>query len=111
MINVGFGRDEFGELHQWDGGRETVTPTYTCGHCSNVVVMNSARTRERRRCLTCFRLICEGTPFCRDECTPLPELARDHFEGPPGRQYKMVSPIMAGCTSYEEAKDKGLILP
>jgi len=35
----------FGELHVTDeNGITSVKPTYTCGHCSNVVVMNAFRS-------------------------------------------------------------------
>ena len=34
--------------------------TYTCTHCSAVVVMNPARTRERYKCRGCDHHICDG---------------------------------------------------
>ena len=34
-------------------------PTYTCGHCPQVVVMNPLRTRERGYCRKCDHYICD----------------------------------------------------
>jgi hypothetical protein len=33
--------------------------TYTCSHCQGVVIINPERTRERERCATCDRYICD----------------------------------------------------
>ena len=38
--------------------------TYTCTHCSSVVIMNPARVRERYKCTGCNHHIC-------DACTAL----------------------------------------
>ena len=38
------------------------SPTFTCNHCSRVVVMNPLRTRERGYCRGCDHYIC-------DDCT------------------------------------------
>lgn len=35
------------------------TPTYTCSHCTRVVVMNPLRTRDRTYCLGCDHHICD----------------------------------------------------
>jgi hypothetical protein len=35
-------------------------PTYTCSHCSAVVVMNPNRQRERTHCRGCDHLICDN---------------------------------------------------
>lgn len=81
-------------------------PTYTCGHCSDVVVMNPARKRERRRCVKCGRTLCGRKLICVEACTPLHELAKDHYEGPGGG---LVNAIMNGATSVEEGMRKGWI--
>lgn len=102
-----------GLLQTWDqnGGMQEL-PTYTCAHCSSVVLMNPNRKRERKRCLKCFGTLCEKNLICIQDCTPLPELARDHFEGDAAKRWgKLVPAIMAGCTSVDEAEKKGLIIP
>lgn len=35
-------------------------PTFTCGHCGGVVVMNPARRRERAFCSRCACTLCDG---------------------------------------------------
>lgn len=42
------------------GFRQLEFDTYTCTHCSGVVVMNPARTRERYKCRGCNHHICDG---------------------------------------------------
>lgn len=99
------------ELEIFDGGRMSVIPTYTCGHCSDVVLMRPERTRPRVRCPHCWRFICEMKPICRAGCTPLHELAKDHFEGSRSKEWgRFVPAIMAGATSEEEGLQKGLIV-
>ena len=83
-------------------------PAYTCGHCSNVVIMRQDRERERKTCYTCGKMICEKTDLCGTHCTPLHAMAADHFEGA-GEHGKYVSAIMAGAGSIDEAKQLGLI--
>lgn len=85
-----------------------VIPTYTCGHCSDVVQMLPSRTRERTRCKKCMRLICERKQLCRIDCTPLHAMAADHFEGA-GTHGRFVPAIMAGCSTEDEAAQRGLI--
>lgn len=107
--------DQFGELtmHGCDiegneDGKTHRYATYTCGHCSSVVVMRPDRTRERVRCQTCDKLLCEKNELCRTACTPIHALARDHFEGDP-KWTRLVPALMAGATSEEEAIRRGLI--
>jgi len=78
-----------------------VIPSYTCAHCSDVVLMRPERTRQRTRCMKCMGYICEKKELCRVECTPIHKLARDHFEGPRAR---LVPAIMSGATTLEEAE-------
>lgn len=101
--------EEFGTLTIWQDGKKKTFPTYTCGHCSNVVVMRQDRTRERVKCLTCGRLICESSEICATHCTPLPALARDGMPTS-GEWGKYVPAIMQGVKTKEEALEKGLIL-
>lgn len=35
-------------------------PTYTCNHCSRVVIINPARTRPKEYCRKCDHYICDG---------------------------------------------------
>jgi hypothetical protein len=116
MINF-YDLDEVGELTMSGCNIEgqpimgTVTyPTYTCGHCSNIIVIRPDRTRDRKRCYSCQRVICEKKQICQESCTPLTELAKDHMEAP--EQFKRLAPaILQGATSVEEGLARGLILP
>ena len=95
-----------GELIRFNAitGKSEVLPTYTCGHCSDIVLMNPNRTRERRKCLKCGHTICEKKSICITECTPLPELARDHVEGRLGKKWGQLVPgIMRGARTVEDA--------
>jgi DNA-directed RNA polymerase subunit RPC12/RpoP len=47
------------------GGALLERATYTCTHCSAVVVMNPDRTRERYKCRGCNHLICDGCAALR----------------------------------------------
>lgn len=68
--NSSFGPQGLGylEIDQRGSGipvEGTITPhaefdTYTCTHCSGVVVMNPKRTRERYKCMGCNHHICDG---------------------------------------------------
>lgn len=98
------------EIEVSQGGVTKHYPAYTCGHCSNVIVMRPNRVRERKRCLSCARLICEMSDICASHCTPLFALAQDHFESS-GEFGKYVPAIMSGVMSKEEAHQKGLINP
>lgn len=102
---------EFGELIITEFGKEKRIPTYTCGHCSAIVLMRPDRVRERKNCLQCGRYICEKSEICNTVCTPLPDLAKDNCEGPVAQKYgRYVPAIMKGITSIKEAEDKQLIL-
>lgn len=102
--------EEAGELTVMDPwGRGETLPTYTCGHCSMVIVLRPDRVRERKRCFSCFRTICEKSEICNAACTPLHAMARDHFEGA-GIWAKFVPAIMAGATTLAEAEGKGVIV-
>lgn len=81
-------------------------PTYTCGHCSNVVVMRADRKRERVTCKSCGKMLCEQNELCLKGCTPIHELARDQFEAKE-KWTKLVAPLMAGVRSEEEAIRRG----
>lgn len=61
-----------------EGKREY--PCYSCGHCSNPVIMHPGRERPRKTCLSCFRWICEQHEACMKDCIPIYELSDDHFE-------------------------------
>ncbi|SRR5258706_11534020 len=99
------GCDLDGKLIQ---GSMTV-PFYACGHCSASVIMRPDRTRERRRCLTCGRWICETNELCSVDCTPLYSMAEDHFEGA-GKWGEKVNAIMNGVTTVKEALKKGFLI-
>lgn len=87
-----------------------IYPTYTCGHCTSVVVMRENRERPRNLCLSCMKWICEKSELCNLQCTPLHALADDHFES--SEKYgKLVPAIMSGVTTVKEGLEKGLILP
>lgn len=102
--------NDFGELHIMRDGKMEIIPTYTCGHCTTVVVMHPNRKRERTKCWKCQKYLCEKNSICRSQCTPMHAMARDHFEGA-GEFGKMVPAIMNGCTSVDEGVEKKLIIP
>ncbi len=100
------------ELEIFGDGKMQVIPTYTCGHCSDVVLMRPDRKRDRTACAKCSRYICEKKPLCRTQCTPLHELAKDHFEGLRAKEWgRLVPAIMGGATTEEEGLRRGLIVP
>lgn len=53
-------------------------PTYTCTHCSRVVVTNPLRNRERAYCPKCDHYICDGCGAVRvangGECKTVAQL-------------------------------------
>lgn len=83
-------------------------PTYTCGHCCNIIVMRPDRSRDRVRCLSCSRLICEKSDICNNHCTPIHEMAKDMFQGA-GEFGKYVPAIMSGVSDRDEATKMGLV--
>lgn len=50
--------------------------TYTCTHCSAVVVMNPARKRERYKCFGCSHHICD--PCAAESVAGVPCLTMQH---------------------------------
>lgn len=103
-------RNHIYEITVSQDGKTQYVPAYTCGHCTNVVILRPNRTRERKRCFSCDRLICEMNEICNAHCTPLYSLAKDHFEGA-GEFGKYVPAIMSGVSTIREAEEKGLIVP
>lgn len=106
-------RNDIYEMEVWEndpffGVKCRMIPVYTCGHCSNIIALREDRFRERTRCLSCGRLICEKSEICNTHCTPIHRLASDGFEGK-GEWAKYVPAIMAGVTTKEEAQEKGLV--
>lgn len=102
--------NDLGELTTMDGDGRTITyPTYTCGHCSNVVIMRTDRLRERTKCFSCQKWLCESKELCRVQCTPIHALADDHFETS-GVHGNLVAAIMGGAETLAEGYARGLIL-
>ena len=103
----------FGLYTEWTAdGRMVERPCYTCGHCSNVVVMNSERERPRLTCSACGRWLCERNELCQVRCTPLYALAADGVPANgPGRWSVLVPAIMQGVTTVEEGVRLGIIDP
>lgn len=99
---------KFGELQVFEDGKMKTFPVYCCGHCSDIVVMRAGRTTDRTKCYSCDKLICERKALCREQCTPIHSMARDHFEGA-GQHARLIPAIMAGCETLSEAVDKQLI--
>jgi hypothetical protein len=93
------GKPIFGTVHY---------PAYTCGHCSNIIVLRADRSRERKTCMACMRWICEKSQICNSHCTPIHALANDHFEGA-GEFGRYIPAIMAGVSKIDEAQEKGLV--
>lgn len=84
-------------------------PNYTCGHCSRVIYLRPDRTRDRVKCPSCGKYICEKNELCRSGCTPLRDIAKDHVRLDDER-YPMLPAILAGATSLDEARRRNLIL-
>ncbi len=55
-------------------GKLLEVPTYTCGHCQVIVVMNAARQRAREVCLNCMAVVCDPCHGA-DICTPFIQIA------------------------------------
>jgi hypothetical protein len=54
--------------------------TYTCTHCSTVVIVNPLRTRERGKCYQCNHLLCDNCAaayWITHECRNLIRLAEE----------------------------------
>lgn len=117
MINRHSNFDEIGEITtsgcDIDGnlreGRTFTYPFYTCGHCCKTILINPSRSRERTRCTSCKRVLCEKNELCMVGCTPLHAMSHDKFENP-GKYGRFVGAIMRGETKVEEAEKKGLLL-
>jgi DNA-directed RNA polymerase subunit RPC12/RpoP len=58
------------------GARLLEMPTYTCTHCSAVVVMNPERKRERYHCRGCNHHICDGCAADRAAGAPCKTMAQ-----------------------------------
>lgn len=84
-------------------------PAYTCGHCTSVIMLRADRSRPRHTCLGCGRWTCEKSEICNTHCTPMYDLARDHFEDA-GEHGRYVNAIMSGAKTIDEAHRKGLLL-
>ncbi len=84
-------------------------PAYSCGHCSNTVVINPRRSRPRVTCKKCGRWICESSELCQVDCTPIYALAQDHAWNEENQWTRLVPAIMSGAQSMDEALKKGLI--
>ncbi len=97
-MHLNFIGDELGSVTITSpDGNKTVEYFYNCAHCSNTILLNQGRTRERIRCSSCSGVICEKKPICRQGCTPLNELFNDGFEA--GEKWtKLVPDIMSGKT-------------
>lgn len=89
-------------------GKTRREPCYTCGHCSNIIILLPNRVRERVTCLSCMRPICETTDICRSHCTPIHKLADDHAMDDP-KWGKYIPALMQGVGDKTEAESKGLI--
>lgn len=85
-------------------------PCYTCGHCTSVIGLRPDRMRDRRRCKSCGKLLCEKNEICNkdDECIPLHSLVKDRWEAK-GKWTRWLPAIMAGFTSSDEAERSGLV--
>lgn len=80
-------------------------PVYGCGHCSTQVIMRPDRTRERRKCQSCNRFLCEQNEICNSECTPIYSLFEDRITS--GKWAKNLGALMAGATNFTDARKLG----
>jgi hypothetical protein len=100
---------EFGELSISQNGVTTCYPTYTCGHCTSIVVMRPDRQRPRLKCLFCGRIVCDNE-ICSPAasgCTPLYSLADDRFSCGTSQLVNRAKAIMRGATTLGEI-ERGL---
>lgn len=95
------------QLSDREGNVKTY-PVYGCGHCSDTVVMNARRVRERKTCTSCQRWICDTKELCQVACTPIYKLAEDHLEANP-KYSTYLQALMAGHTTVASAKRAGLL--
>lgn len=51
------------------GGSLFEADTFTCAHCSAIIIKNQLRTRGRHYCSKCDRYVCDN-PLCGLECNP-----------------------------------------
>lgn len=58
------------------GQRHFETDTYTCTHCSVVVILNPARKRERYKCAGCSHHICDDCAALRVAGAPCKTIAQ-----------------------------------
>jgi ribosomal protein S27E len=84
-------------------------PAYSCGHCTATVILNPERARERVTCKKCGRWLCETNELCRVDCTPIYDLAKDKAWMDGSKWNKLVTPIMGGARSINEAHELGLL--
>jgi hypothetical protein len=59
-------------------------PTYTCSHCSSVVVMNPNRQRERAYCMGCDHMICDRCGAARAagaKCRTMRQIVDEYLQG------------------------------
>lgn len=65
-------------------GTRAELPTFTCSHCTCVVVMNPLRTRERGFCPKCDRYVCDRCEAARvasgGECYPFAKRIDDFMD-------------------------------
>jgi hypothetical protein len=57
--------------------------TYTCSHCTAVVVMNPARVRERYKCKGCNHHICDNCAavcVAGAACRTMVQIVEEHLE-------------------------------
>lgn len=80
-------------------GHSRELPSYVCGHCSDVVVLNPMRVRERRKCVRCGSLICEDRPICMTECLPQHALV---LESGPSPLALRANAVLDGARTSEE---------
>lgn len=88
-----------------EGGLATLReiPSYVCGHCNTVIAMRAERTRERVSCRMCGSLICEKSQLCREACSPIHQLAQDHFENV-DRYAPYAMAVLNGAQTFAEAE-------
>jgi hypothetical protein len=79
------------------GGKLEQFHTLTCSHCNGIVILNSARQRERAFCWLCNAYICDNCKVT-GACTPVAqalELASSGFEVDPFSIVKSTADLAA----------------
>lgn len=90
------------------------TDTYTCSHCSAVVLLNKDRVRPRYRCTGCSHLICDPCAAIKSAgaaCVTIDELVHEMVAGRAIESPYLPGAIASGEEAVRQAESPSIILP